>query len=288
VGPAGQRQSGVGVTTYLSIRNDRGVSEFFAQALTDSGDISLINDVDNYSSNVYSLLWKAGLGLNFYPLTVGVTLTTPNLQITGSGEAVLNSTVVRLDTDGDGTPDNSFETDVQQNVSANYKSPLSIGVGAGYFFEHTQLHFAAEWFAEVTAYDVLELESFTSQTTGLPVTRSLRQVRESVANFAVGIEQDIGERYGGFLSFNTDNSAYSQESEVSTSGMDIYHATGGMSAIVGRTRWMLGFSYAWGSETTQQPIDLTPGDGGTTTDPVDEVEMSYSRVTFLIGFRVGL
>jgi hypothetical protein len=233
-------------------------------------------------------LWKAGLGLNFYPLTVGVTLTTPNLQITGSGEAVLNSTVVRLDTDGDGTPDNSFETDVQQNVSANYKSPLSIGVGAGYFFEHTQLHFAAEWFAEVTAYDVLELESFTSQTTGLPVTRSLRQVRESVANFAVGIEQDIGERYGGFLSFNTDNSAYSQESEVSTSGMDIYHATGGMSAIVGRTRWMLGFSYAWGSETTQQPIDLTPGDGGTTTDPVDEVEMSYSRVTFLIGFRVGL
>jgi hypothetical protein len=60
-----------------------------------------------------------------------------------------------------------------------------------------------------------------------------------------------------------------------------------MSAIVGRTRWMLGLSYAWGSQKTLQLIDLSPDPGGT-VDPADEVELAYSRVTFLIGFRVGL
>ena len=90
------------------------------------------------------------------------------------------------------------------------------------------------------------------------------------------------------MSFTPDNSAFSQESDVSATGLDIYHATGGVSAIVGRTRWMLGLSYAWGSQKTQQRIDLTPEDGGSVANPVDEVELAYSRVTFLIGFRVGL
>lgn len=278
---------GVGVTTYLSIRNEGSVSEIFAQALTDSGDISLVFDLDNFSSSVYSLLWKAGVGINLAPLTMGVTLTTSNVRLFGSGEATLNTSVVRIDLDGDGTPDNAFETNFQEDVTANYESPWSVGFGAGYFFEHTELHFSAEWYSAVDLYDVLELDSFTSQTTGETVERSLQQKRESVVNFAAGIEHDFGEKYGGFVSFNTDNTAFSPESDISATGIDIAHVTGGATVSLGRTNWMAGISYAFGSEETTQAIDLNPGDDGTvlTGKPV---ELEYRRTTFMIGFRVGL
>jgi hypothetical protein len=278
---------GVGVTTFVSFRNEAGASEFFAQALTDSLDMSLVYGVDNFSSTVYSLLWKAGLGFDLRPLTLGITVTTPNLQLAGSGEAVLNESIVRIDIDGDSIPDNAFQTDFQQDVQANYKSPWSIGFGAGYFFERTQLHFSAEWFSAVDRYEVLELESFTSQTTGEVVNRSIEQKRESVFNFALGIQHDFSDKYGGFLSFNTDNSAFSPESDISVTGIDILHVTTGATAAVGRTNWMLGVSYAWGDEQDTQFIDLNPEDGSV-VDPGDPVEIVYSRLTFMVGFRVGL
>ncbi|MCH7548354.1 MAG: hypothetical protein IH969_02255 [Candidatus Krumholzibacteriota bacterium] len=278
---------GVGVTTYLSIRNESSTSVKFAQALTDSGDISLLFDLENFSSTVYSLLWKAGVGINLNPLTIGVTLTTSNVRLFGSGEATLNNSVVRVDIDGDGNPDNAFETDFQEDVHANYESPWSVGFGAGYFFEHTQLHFSAEWFDAVELYDVLELDSFTSQTTGETLERSVQQKRESVVNFAAGIQRDFGEKYGGFLSFNTDNTAFSPESDISVTGIDISHITAGTTVSLGRTNWMLGLSYAFGSEETTQAINLNPGDDGslTTGNPVD---LEYRRSTLMVGFRVDL
>jgi hypothetical protein len=278
---------GFGITTYLSIRNEGGVSQLYAQALTDSSDIAIIFDVDNFSSNVYSLLWKAGIGIDLSPLTLGVTFTTPNVRLFGSGEATFNATRARIDIDDDGTPDNSFETNFQEDVTANYKSPWSVGVGAGYFLEHTQLHFAVEYFAAVDIYDVLELQNFTSQTTGDTVERSIQQKRESVVNFALGVQQDLGERYAGFVSLNTDNSAFSPESDISVTGIDIRHATAGVSANIGRTRWMVGGSYAWGSQQTTQAIDLNPDPGGN-IDAGNPVDLEYSRFTLMIGFRVGL
>jgi len=282
-----ERRVGIGITTYFSIRNESGVSEIFAQALTGAGDISLLFDVDNFSSTVYSLLWKAGIGIDLRPLTLGLTVTTPNVRLFGSGEATLNSTVVRVDIDGDSTPDNTFQTNFQEDVTANYKTPWAVGFGGGYYFAHTQLHFSAEWYSAVDVYDVLELESFTSQGTGATVERSVRQARDSVINFAVGVQQDLSEKYGGFLSFNTDNSAFNEQSDISITGIDIFHATGGATAAVGRTNWMLGVSYAWGSEKTTQAIDLNPGSGGSVT-PTDQVDLDYRRMTFMVGFKVGL
>jgi len=279
---------GIGVTTYMSFRNESGVDEIFAQALTDSGDMALIFDLDNFSTSVYSLLWKAGVGINLQPLTIGITVTTPNVQLFGSGEASLNNSIVRVDLDGDSIPDNAFQTNFQQEVDANYKSPISIGFGVGYFLDRTEFHFSGEWFASVDTYDVLELDNFVSQATGETVVRQIQQKRESIVNFALGVKRDFGDKYAGYLSFNTDNSSASPESDVSVTELDIFHLTGGGTAAVGRTNWMLGLSYAWGSEQTTQSIDLTPGDGGSVIDPGTPVDVNYSRLTFMVGFRVGL
>jgi hypothetical protein len=281
-------QLGLGVTQYVSIRNQSQVDRIFAQALPDSGDMALVFDVDNFSSTVYSLLWKAGIGFDYQKLTAGITLTTPNVRLTGSGEAGLNTTIVEIDIDDDGIPDDAFETDVQTDVTANYKIPLSIGVGAALHLDQTRIHAAAEWFDGVDTYDVLELETFVSQATGETLQRSLRQKLDSVVNFALGVEHRFGESFVGYLSFTSDVSAFNAESDVSATGFDVYHATGGGTFKVGRSNLTLGISYAWGSEKILQRIDLNPGEEDPVIDPSDQVELDFSRATFIIGFSVAI
>jgi hypothetical protein len=279
---------GFGVTTFLSIRNESGRNEILAQALTDSSDISVIYDVDTFRSTVYSLIWKAGIGIDLDPLTLGVAVTTPNLEIYGRGDATYNSTTVGVDRDGDNTPENAFETDVQKDVTANYKSTLSIGAGAAYATHRTRLNLSAEWFAAVDGYDALELDPFVSQTTGEVVERSLRQRRDDVFNVAVGIEHELAEKSVGYLGFRTNNSSFNPESDISATGMDVYHATGGAKVAIGRINWTVGVGYAWGSQKKTPVIDLDPDSGGGAVSPQGEVALDYTRWTFLIGFRVGL
>jgi hypothetical protein len=274
---------GVGITTYFSAHKQTEIDRVFAQALTDSGDVALVFEVDNFSNTVYSLLWKAGLGFDLTPLTLGLTVTTPNLQLSGSGEAAVNMTTVGLDTVDDG-----FQTNIQQDIAGNYKSPLAVGIGAGFSFSKTKLHASAEWFDSVDTYEVLELQDFVSQATGETVQRSLVQKLDSVTNFAAGVEQRFGERALGYLSFTTDFSAFNPASDVSATGFDIYHVTGGATIKSRRTRFTLGLSYSWGSETIQQTIDLNPGGDNPVVDPSNQVELDYRSVTFIIGFSVDV
>ncbi len=285
---AAQDKVGIGVTQYVSIRSQKSEVQLFAQALSDSGDIALLSNLEVLSSSVWSLLWKAGVGFNFWPLTAGVTLTTPNVRLFGSGEAALNATRAGVDVDNDSIPDNGFETDFQENVTANYKSPWSVGVGAGYHMEHTKVHVSAEWFNNVDPYTALELQPFVSQATGQVVAIPTQEERKSAFNFAVGLEQEFGDKYSGYLSFNTDKSAFSDASDLSVTGYDIYHVTGGANVVFGKTQWMIGYSYAWGSETIQQLVDLDPDGGVSPTDPANDVEFLYNRSTFMVGFTVAI
>lgn len=278
---------GVGITQYFSIRDMDLRNQFFAQALSDTGDVALAFDVDTRSANSYSLLWKAGVGIDLRPLTLGLTLTTPNVQLSGSGNAVINMTRINLDVDGDSIPEDSFESNIQEGAPANYNSPLSIGLGAALHFTKIRLHASAEWFDEVDGYDVLELDPYRAQSSGEVVHPTLRDQSASVVNFGAGLEL-LGNGYAGYLSFSTDRSSRDPVSDVSLTGYDIYHATLGGTFGVGKSKFMLGLSYAWGSELREQPIDLDPDEDESVIDPGDVTEFSYRRFTFMLGFSVNI
>jgi hypothetical protein len=278
---------GYGVTTYLSIRSMDSGNELFAQALSDSGQMALYYDLHSYDSSVYSFLWKAGVGINLDPVTLGITVTTPNLEVSGSGRAVANRSHVGVDMDDDGTIEDGFTATVQEDIGANYHSPLSIGAGAAYHAPEWSVNVSAEWFEAVDSYDVLELSPFVSQETGETIVPSRKYKAKSVLNYAAGFEHD-GSRYGGYLSFNTDFSSFDPESDVSVTGFDIYHVTAGTNIVFGRTKFMLGLGYAWGSELINQPINLNPGDDDKVVDPDDQVELVYSSLNFMLGFTVNL
>jgi hypothetical protein len=278
---------GWGVTTYLSIRSFESEDWLFAEALSDSAQMALIYDATNYEGNVYSFLWKMGLGFNFYPLTLGVTLTTPNVQVASQGRGTGNISHIGVDMDGDGTVEDGFVATVQEDVQANYDSPLSVGVGAGYYFKKLVIVASAEWFDAIESYDVLELEPFVSQETGELHTPQLKHQAKSVLNYGAGLEYR-GEKYGGYLSFSTDFSAIEPESGIAVTGFDLYNVNGGTTIAFNRTKFMLGLGYTWGSETVDQLIDLNPDEGSPVVDPDDDVVLDYNRLTFMIGFSVNL
>jgi len=278
---------GFGITSYLSIRTLESDNLFFAEALTDSGQVALYNDIRNYYGIVYSLLWKAGLGFNLYPLTLGLTVTTPNVQLYGTGHATANRTHIGVDMNNDGTIDDGFTATTQQGVDANYESPLSIAAGAGYHREKWSFSLTAEWFDAVDSYAVLELQPFVSQETGETVVPTLNREAKSVLNYAAGIEYR-GEKYGGYAGFNTDFSSYEPGSDVSVTGFDLYHASAGADIVMGRTKVMLGLGYCWGSEDITQVINLNPDEEDTVIDPTQQVDIVYRRLTFLVGFTVNI
>ena len=286
--PTVNRRVGFGVTPYFTIRSQSNDDRIFAQALSDAGEIALLQVTDSYEMSHYGLLLKAGIGVDLRPLTLGLTVTTPKLRLGGSGTAITNATHVQLDLDGDGTRTNGFESDVQADVTANNESPLSVAGGASYRIGQTAVHASAEWFDSVDPYAVLELTSFRSQTTGEDVERTLVDAAESVVNWGVGIEHRFTERTQGYVSLVTDHSSSSELSDVAVTGFDIQHLAGGAAFQVRRSEFTVGLAYAWGDEQVDQRIDLDPGDGGSVLDPNEKRTLRYQRISFVFGFSVAL
>jgi hypothetical protein len=278
---------GWGVTTYLSIRNFNSENSLFAQALSDSGQMALRDEVIDYNGDAYSFLWKMGMGFNFYPLTLGLTLTTPNVQITGQGRGTGNLTHIGVDLDDDGTVEDGFTATVQEDVKANYNSPLSVGAGAALHLEKWTVVASAEWFDAVESYDVLELEPFVSQETGEVQNPELKHQAKSVLNYGAGLEYK-GEKYGGYVSFRTDFSSFEPESDIAVTRFDLYRASLGTTIGLGKTTFMIGLGYTWGSDKINQVINLNPGEESPVLDPEDQVEVVFTQLALMIGFSVNL
>jgi hypothetical protein len=286
--PSVSRRIGFGVTPYFTIRSQSDENRLFAQALSDSGQIALLQKTDSYEASHYGLLLKAGVGVDLSPLTMGVTMTTPKIRLAGTGSAITNETQVQLDLDDDGIRTNSFESDVQRDVTANNRTPFSVAAGAAYRRSATTLHASVEWFDSVEPYAALELEPFVSQATGAPVERHLSDASASVVNWGAGVEHRFGERTKGYVSYVTDRSSRDPGSDVAVTGFDIRHVAGGATFGIRRSEFTLGIAYAWGDEEVSQEVDLDPGDGGSVVDPGNNATLTYQRISFVLGFSVEL
>lgn len=279
---------GLGVTTFFSARSQKILNELLLQVEGSTPDVSLLSAVNNYNAHMYSLLWKVGVGFNHQPFTAGLTLTTPNLRVAGSGDAVVNETNIGIDLDGDGIPDDAFVTDVQQNAKANYRSPLSIGFGAAWYPKNSRFHISVEWFSAVGAYDMLELQPFTSQRTGQTVQRQFQQELSSVFNVALGLEHTFSSTYSAYLGFNTNNSAYNPASDVSMTTYDILHGAIGVKASLEKVRFTLGLGYAWGSDTLRQRSGLGASGDASVSSSLNELNMDFAQWTLILGFALDI
>ena len=240
------KKTGIGVTTYVAYRNQRSRADHLLEALSSGGETAVAIRTSDISYTHFRLLWKAGFLWQSSPLSVGVTVTTPSLGITGSGWALVNRTTVGVDLDGDGTPDNAVSANYQQDVKAVYKSPLSAAIGAAWTRGNTKIYASAEWFDAIDRYNVLETTSFVSQTESDKLKNEATHAASSVVNAGAGVEQILNPKVRFFGAFRTDASSFVPYDgrQVSFSTWDIAHLSAGSGFTIGRLALTLGFSYS--------------------------------------------
>ena len=200
---------------------------------------------------------------------------TPSLHIAGSGEFGLNGAIVTSDT-------TALVATVQTDLSAKYKSPLSVGVGFGWQIGKTSINASGEWFDAIDPYVVMQGEEFTSQVPVEVRSFDVVQASDDVFNWAVGVGYSLTESIVGYGSFATDYAAVTDDVEradLSIAPVDVYSVFLGTEFEASRARVTLGAGYGWGSRAADRITDLI-GD--------EEIEARYvfKRFRLLFGFEL--
>jgi hypothetical protein len=277
----------IGVTPYLSIRDQKTRKHAYTEVLAQNGNVSAAILTQQFEYKNYRLLAKAGIGAIFDPITVGLSITTPSLSVSGSGSSLVN-----LVNTGEGTNNETvFIANYQQEVSAEHHLPLSVGIGAGYRLGKHRIHISAEWFDQVERYTVIDSEPFSGQSTGEKFPYQVSNELNSILNYGLGAEFYLIENLDLFISYVTDFSAAvpNTTTNLTVSTWDIYHLSGGASFSIGRSEFTLGVNYAFGSGKTKGPVNLPEGDiKNTLVDLLEGSELDYKRLKFLIGFSIEI
>jgi hypothetical protein len=274
---------GLGLTWYGVYRGQRLRSELSLQGIGDAGRSLTAAGVTDFQYSHYSTLAKVGLAWQSGDWKAGLTVTTPRLGVFGGGKAAYTLSLAGVDSDMDGTPDDpTLTTATAEDLDATYKSSWAVGAGGSRLFGHTRVYASAEWFAPVARYRVIEVPA------GDPAVGHLDQELGAVFNAGVGVEHVVSDDISLYGAFHTDFSASvgSARSNVGVSDWDIYHVSGGVSFRMGDNRFTLGASWATGG--TERALESAIPPEAVPGVPLgSEVNLGYSKLTFLLGFVFG-
>ncbi|MCL7985228.1 MAG: hypothetical protein M8872_08255 [marine benthic group bacterium] len=270
---------GLGVTGYVAHRTQRRRTEGIVEALAFDGSPSVDIDVRGGNYSTFRTLAKLGGYFTSESFSAGLTFTTPSLHIAGSGEFGINQAVFTSDT-------TVLLATVQPDLSAEYKSPLSVGFGFGWQLGNARINASGEWFDGVDPYVVMQGEEVIQQVPPQPIAFDVVQSMDEVFNWGVGLEYAFRETLSGYASFATDASGFTDEidrADLSLNTLNLYSAFVGADFRVSSARFTLGVGYGWGSEPAPGLVELIP-DEDIDLDP----RYVYSRLRLLFGFELGV
>ena len=236
---------GFGVTMYVPYRSQRVIRQSILQSYNEIDKTK--NLIASYDYDYYNLrlLWKAGISFQIGKVMLGLSLTTPSINLFGSGSASVLASRANIDTLQGTYPD--LSNNYQDELPTYYKSPLSLGFGAAYYWRNTVLYFSAEWFNNVNNFLVMEPESFVGQSSGEVYNYNINYSLRSVFNFGFGIKYLFNENfiyYGGII---TDKTAYNPDSQnpFVLSTWDIIHIRSGAEFKFYNMSITLGLGYGY-------------------------------------------
>jgi hypothetical protein len=237
----------IGLSQYIAVRSQRGRRELSLQALANDSVAATASDVRGFSYNDYRAVTKIGIAFEFTKFKAGLTLTSPGLHISGSGDAGWDHFRTGVDVDGDGQLDNQLIASFQEGVPVEFKSPPALGGGVSFDVGQTTVHLSAEAFDAVGQYSVFDTAPAMDTGTGQPIPFELIDTRESVFNYGIGLEHRLGAVSGVFASFSTDFSSVPHgNSDVAIADWDTHLITTGVTLPVGRSEFTLGLGYGFG------------------------------------------
>ncbi len=281
----------LGLSTFGTLTNSSNAIEIRLQGLTDEDEVHIANFKRELNTDLYGILWKAGLAGQWGKFNIGLTVTTPRINISGKGSSTYEDYISGLSELENEPVDDKFVENYQNNIPVSLKSALAVGLGTSFRLNKSRIHFSSEWYNNIREYTIMESESFLSQSTGDTIYFRLVDELKSVFNFGIGIEHNFNEKVQVYGSFATDFSAvksdagylYKFENNVANSRFDsdIIHFGGGISLNLPWAELTLGATY--GSAKRQIPRPLNIG-GDQIFDSNTFSDLKYNRWRFLIGF----
>jgi hypothetical protein len=274
---------GLGLTWYGVYRGQRTRSELSFQAIEADGRSIAVSGVSDFDYWHCRTLAKLGLAWQTTAWNAGISVTTPSLGAFGSGKAGYTLSASGTDADGDGLPDPPvLETGGEEGLSTDYRSSWAVGLGASRRLGNTRLYASAEWYAAVDRFQVIAVPDDPTES------GRLTQELGSVFNGGLGFEHVVNEGVSVYGAFHTDFSASVGDPDVNVAVSDwnLYHLSGGVSFRLRDNRFTLGASWATGSQTRPLNTIIPPQtlpDAGLGS----EVDIHYSKFTFLLGFVFG-
>ncbi|MCZ6916540.1 MAG: hypothetical protein O7I93_07175 [Gemmatimonadetes bacterium] len=270
---------GLGVTWYAAFRSQRRRAEAVNQSIATDGTGFVSLDIRGGEYSTTRTLAKFGAFAAVGPFSGGLTVTTPSIHISGSGQLAFNTSTVSPDTA-------ALASSVQTDLPAEFKSPLSVGAGGALRIGKTRLHASAEWFEATAPYVVIQGEDFVSQAPAQVVPVDAVQELAEVLNWGAGLEHAISPSVSAYASYSTDNSGLSEDIEragLSALPLDISLISAGSDFVLGPARFTLGLGYAWGRKVDQALTDVLQQE-----DPNFEAVFVYRSIRVIFGFEIGI
>jgi hypothetical protein len=246
---APKKHVGLGLTPYVAIRSDelRFSNTLSSEHMTDI--ISTTRQQYQYDFYNVRLLAKFGMIWQLSPLTLGFNLTTPSINLFGSGFSYINLTKSARILEDSSLDNGVLIADYQENLNSYYKNSVNLGVGLSYEFGKSRFHLSAEWFNSVPEFSVLDPDPFIAQSTGDTLQNTVSVSLKSVINYGIGYEQTLSDVISAFGSVFIDHNASnnSRRPDVFDIDMPIYHLTAGANIRIGTTYLTTGLEFAYGS-----------------------------------------
>jgi hypothetical protein len=272
---------GIGLTWYGVYRGQRSRNELSVQAVSEGAAALAVSGVTEFDYSHYRTLAKIGIAWQGEAWNAGLSVTTPSLGLFGGGRAAF--TLSRVESAPGAVPaEPVLETETLENLDSEYRSSWAVGAGASWRVGATRLYASAEWFAAVDRFTVVALPD-SATTAG-----TLEQELGSVVNAGLGVERQVNDDVAVYGAFHTDFSASvgSTTPDVAVSDWDLYHVSGGVSLRIRDNQFTLGALWAFGSKT--RPLALpVPQEVLPNAGLDSDIEVHYSRITFLLGFVFG-
>lgn len=264
--PIGDR-FGIGISTFVASRNHRGFAQRNFTAVGENDDVAVVLKTNDYKYSHWRIVWKLGAGTRLQGWDLGTTLTLPGVSLGGSGRVAVDDISLGVSE----TP--TVLSLVQQDLEANYESPLSVAAGGSRTFGESRVHLTVEWFAPLDLYNIIEAQPVQVATGDIVVDPSLREQAGGVVNAAVGFEHRFNAEVTGYTSLSTDQSSAVEGSfpNADFTQWNILHLASGATFSTGSTDFTLGLVAAFGTSQVVPQISAQDFNSG------------YRQLTLILG-----
>jgi hypothetical protein len=281
---------GLGVSPYVVQRSMSSRVQAAAQGLTAENQFGQAYGVDEFDFWNVRLLAKIGLAIDQGNLTYGITLTTPGLDILGSGSVYQTASVSGIDQDGDGTVDDPFLTaNYQEELSSSWQSPLSIAVGAAWKPAATGVYVTLEWFNSLSPRTAMDPDDYLSQSNGTAQSYNLVYGAISLVNFGLAFDHEFTRTFALYGAVRSDFSSLPSDvtSDLQLASWDLWHISSGASFIFMSMEFTAGLQYSFGNGENDRFLNFNLDEDGDVIGDFGTHEISYRRLKALIGFNLG-